>query len=513
MPIELHTVYSPYRELTRPIMQFIDELDEQHQDDIITVVIPEFVTSWKTQWLHNGSAFALKAKLLYRPHTAVVSVPIHTMGDQTEEQWGAGDVGVPSMHVIVVGCGRVGSEVALNLVGSDGARRHRHRSQARGVPSPRRRLHGHHHGRRRLRPRHPHRGRHHPDCAVAAVTSGDNSNILIARVARETFGVARVVARIYDPRRASIYERLGIATVASVAWTSARVLRHLLGTDSTPDWIDPSAEFTIVERRVPAAAAGMSVANLEAAAQAAWPCSAASATASIPPAGHPAAGGRRRARRRRGRSVRDCSTMRCIHRGDALMKVIIAGAGSVGRYMAGQLQSSGHEVTLIDSDPTVVAQGKATRTPVGVNWMLGDACEVPTLTSAGAADADVVAAVTGDDEDNLVVSLLSKQEFAVPRVRRPGEQPEERVDVQRACGVWTCPSRRRTSSPRLVEEAVTVGSFVRLLSLEGGKARLAEVTLAQGLTRDRQGAHRAGSAPRVDRRRGAARRTRRRASR
>jgi amino acid transporter len=86
VPIELHTVYSPYRELTRPVLQFINELDDRYQDDIITVVIPEFVTSVATQWLHNGSAFALKAKLLYRPHTAVVSVPIHTMGDSTEEE-------------------------------------------------------------------------------------------------------------------------------------------------------------------------------------------------------------------------------------------------------------------------------------------------------------------------------------------------------------------------------------------------------------------------------------------
>ncbi len=86
VPIELHTVFSPYRELTRPVMQFIDELDELHEDNIITVVIPENVTSWSTQWLHNGSAFALKAKLLYRPHTAVVSVPIHTHGNDTEEQ-------------------------------------------------------------------------------------------------------------------------------------------------------------------------------------------------------------------------------------------------------------------------------------------------------------------------------------------------------------------------------------------------------------------------------------------
>lgn len=77
VPITLHVVYSPYRELTRPVMQFLDELDAEHQDDIITVVIPEFVTSWRSQWLHNGSAFALKARLLHREHTAVVSVPIH----------------------------------------------------------------------------------------------------------------------------------------------------------------------------------------------------------------------------------------------------------------------------------------------------------------------------------------------------------------------------------------------------------------------------------------------------
>ena len=85
VPIELHTVYSPYRELTRPIMRFIDELDSQYGDDIITVVIPEFVTSWGTQWLHNGSAFALKARLLHRPHTAVVSVPVHLHDGAVEE--------------------------------------------------------------------------------------------------------------------------------------------------------------------------------------------------------------------------------------------------------------------------------------------------------------------------------------------------------------------------------------------------------------------------------------------
>jgi trk system potassium uptake protein TrkA len=169
------------------------------------------------------------------------------------------------MHVIVVGCGRVGSEVATNLA-SDG---HDVIVIDRKVEAFRRlgedfkgtTMVGVGFDRDVLT-----EAGISPDCAVAAVTSGDNSNILIARTSRETFGVKRVVARIYDPRRASIYERLGIATVASVAWTSARVLRHLLGSESTPDWIDPSAKFTIVERRVPAAGAGISVSKLESAA-------------------------------------------------------------------------------------------------------------------------------------------------------------------------------------------------------------------------------------------------------
>ncbi|MEQ1874004.1 MAG: TrkA family potassium uptake protein [Ilumatobacteraceae bacterium] len=168
------------------------------------------------------------------------------------------------MHVIVVGCGRVGSDVARNLVatghdvvvidrkaeafrrlGDDfsgktvvGVGFDRDLLAAAGITE---------------------------QSAVAAVTSGDNSNILIARVAKETFGASHVVARIYDPRRASIYERLGIATVATVAWTSERVLRHLLSASTTPNWIDPSAKFTMVERRVPADVAGTSIASFEAA--------------------------------------------------------------------------------------------------------------------------------------------------------------------------------------------------------------------------------------------------------
>jgi len=76
MPIPLHTISSPYRELVRPVLAYLDELDAEEPDQAITVVIPEFVTPWRSQWLHNQSALALKARLLYRPNTVVTSVPV-----------------------------------------------------------------------------------------------------------------------------------------------------------------------------------------------------------------------------------------------------------------------------------------------------------------------------------------------------------------------------------------------------------------------------------------------------
>ncbi|HMK97222.1 MAG TPA: NAD-binding protein, partial [Acidimicrobiales bacterium] len=94
------------------------------------------------------------------------------------------------------------------------------------------------------------------------------------------------------------------------------------------------------------------------------------------------------------------------------MKVVIAGAGNVGTYLASDLHAGGHEVLVIEIDPDVAARGAW----LGVEWMVRDACEVSALDAAGLAAADVVVAATGDDEDNLVVSLLAKQEFAVPRV-------------------------------------------------------------------------------------------------
>ncbi len=99
--------------------------------------------------------------------------------------------------------------------------------------------------------------------ALAAVTSGDNTNILTVRIAREWFDVPHVVARIYDPRRAEIYQRLGIPTVATVTWTIDQVRRRLLPDHDVLDWSDPTGRLTLVDRTLPDGWAGRVLGELE----------------------------------------------------------------------------------------------------------------------------------------------------------------------------------------------------------------------------------------------------------
>lgn len=156
------------------------------------------------------------------------------------------------------------------------------------------------------------------------------------------------------------------------------------------------------------------------------------------------------------------------------MKVAIAGAGNVGVYIARDLHDAGHEVVLLETDADLVAKLTA-RLPMKV--LHADACEVSRLTEAHIESMDVMVAATGDDEDNLVISLLAKQEFAVPRVVARVNHPGNYWLFNESWGV-----DRAVSTPHLltalVEEAVSVGSLVRLM--EFGDARLVEVTLAPG---------------------------------
>jgi trk system potassium uptake protein TrkA len=159
------------------------------------------------------------------------------------------------------------------------------------------------------------------------------------------------------------------------------------------------------------------------------------------------------------------------------MKVIIAGGGNVGMFIAGELQKAGHDITIVEQDSGHVARSQARGEPPGVTWVVADACELQNLRQLGMGEADVVAAVTGDDEDNLVVSLLAKQEFAVPRVVARVNNPKNEWMFNENWGVDVSVSTPHLLTA-LVEEAVSVGTLVRLLSFEGGRASLIEVTLA-----------------------------------
>jgi trk system potassium uptake protein len=166
------------------------------------------------------------------------------------------------VHVVVVGCGRVGSglAVALESQGHSVAVIDRRPESLTRLPEDfaGQRIVGVGFDRSRLTEAGIERAG-----ALAAVTNGDNSNIVVARVAREAFQVERVVARIYDPRRAAIYERNGIPTVASVQWSIDRVLRRVLPDVPTVEWIDPSARICLVERVLPDSWAGRRVDELE----------------------------------------------------------------------------------------------------------------------------------------------------------------------------------------------------------------------------------------------------------
>jgi len=155
------------------------------------------------------------------------------------------------------------------------------------------------------------------------------------------------------------------------------------------------------------------------------------------------------------------------------MRVAIAGAGNVGRSIASELLENGHSVLLVEREQKWM---KVNSVPTA-EWLLGDCCEMDTLVEARLQECDVVIAATGDDKVNLVLSLLAKTEFGVGRVVARVNHPKNEWLFNESWGVDVS-----VSSPRLlaavVEEAVSVGDLVRLLTFRQGNANLVELTLA-----------------------------------
>jgi len=156
------------------------------------------------------------------------------------------------------------------------------------------------------------------------------------------------------------------------------------------------------------------------------------------------------------------------------MRVVIAGGGSVGTAIAADLLDNGHSVQILEKDPEL-ADALRVDLP-GIEVLAADACEVASLQRAGLRSAEVVVAATGDDEDNLVISWLSKQEFAVPRVISRVNNSKNAWLFNESWGVDVSVSTPQLLTA-LVEEAVTVGSMVRLMELDRSGATLVEVTL------------------------------------
>ena len=154
------------------------------------------------------------------------------------------------------------------------------------------------------------------------------------------------------------------------------------------------------------------------------------------------------------------------------MRVAIAGAGNVGRAIAKELLEKEHQVVLIEREP---AAFKISSVP-GAEWVLADACETAALADVGLDTCQVLIAATGDDKVNLVVSLLGKTEYGVPRVVARVNHPKNEWLFNDAWGVDVAVSTPRMLSA-LVEEAVTVGDLVRLFTFRQGDANLVEITL------------------------------------
>lgn len=156
------------------------------------------------------------------------------------------------------------------------------------------------------------------------------------------------------------------------------------------------------------------------------------------------------------------------------MRVVIAGAGSVGRSIARELLGHGHHVALIDRQAAAM---KVASVP-DAEWHLADACEPSSLIDAGIETCDVVVAATGDDKANLVVSLLAKTEFAVPRVVARVNNPKNEWMFDEAWGVDVLVSTPRIMTA-LVEEAVSVGDLVRIFTFHQSGASMFEMTLPE----------------------------------
>ncbi len=328
------------------------------------------------------------------------------------------------MHVIILGCGRVGSTLALMLDRDNHAV-----SIVDKDPDSFRRLGEHFRGRTvagwgidadvLLEA-----GIEGAD-AFVAVTNGDNTNIMASQIAKTLFGVPQVLARIYDPLRAQVYREFDIETICSTTLSTGLLFDRLFGRPFQP--VADYLELTKQMQRLYAA-------DLPAPDQVA-------------------------ARRASGEGRRPGY-------------IIVTGGGKVGYHLTRALLHEKYEVLLVEKR----SQGYlALREELGDSAFHGDACEIRTMVRMGMERADLVVAVTGDDEDNLVICQVAKRWFGVPRVIARVNTPHNE-EIFRTLGVNET-INATTLLFRLIEQEVATTELVHLSLLRKGSLEVVEVDL------------------------------------
>jgi trk system potassium uptake protein len=262
--------------------------------------------------------------------------------------------------------------------------------------------------------------------AFLAVTNGDNTNIMAAQVAKTIFKIPRVMARIYDPLRAEVYREVGVETLCITTLGAGIFHDRLL--DRPYHGIDDYWDLTHQMHRLYAAM--------------------------LP-------------------TQEQLAAKRAEKKGGHQNYVIIAGGGKVGYNLGRALQRKGDEVLILEKRPSRFSQ---LHDELGEVVFFGDACEIRTMVQVGMERADLVAAVTGDDEDNLIISQVAKRWFGVPRAIGRVNNPSNE-DTFHKLGIEETISTTRLMY-QLIEQEVTTKDVVPLSLLRRGNLEVVEVKLA-----------------------------------
>ena len=371
------------------------------------------------------------------------------------------------MHVIIVGCGRVGASTAAELAraGHDVVVIDRNPDAFRLLP-------GNFSGRTLVgtgfdRDVLESAGIREADALVASA-GGDNTNAVAARVAKEVYRVPDVVARIFDPRRADIYRRYGVQTFAPTAWSVSKIVELIVSPSLEREMAFGNGEVQLLAAWVPVASrrqAGQGPGDPRRDPRGAHRAHG---------QGHRAGVGHGPRKRRPGVRGHPSVGRREVPEDDGVevMRIVIAGAGTLGRRVANYTRGE-HDVLVIEQSR---ARAHAVEEELGVKVLVGDADEPAVLFEAGVDRADVFVASTGHDEDNLVASLLAKNEYKVRKVIAAVRNPRNRWLYNRSWGVDVAIDSAEIVT-KLIEEEATLADVVTLLDLHEGEVTVSSMMI------------------------------------